>query len=77
MEDDMQYGELMRLTVKQVQAFLFANPGHIAAMNALRSLEDQGKHDKYLARLGRKMATVSGRTSVRRKGRAPTKRDLR
>lgn len=76
----MKYAELITLPLEKVSAFLAANPGHIAADNALRELERDAKEQRRLARIGRSTAVVNGMTKNRfayRGGRrCPTNREL-
>lgn len=76
----MMYADLIKMPLEQVRAFLSANPGHIAADNAVRELEREQKEKKRLARMGRDTAVVNGMTKNRfaHKGgrRCPTNRSL-
>lgn len=76
----MKYADLILMPIDQVRSFLLANPGHVAADNALRELESQVKNARKLARQGRKTAVVNGMTKNRfaHKGgrRCPTNHQL-
>ena len=73
----MTYADLVRLPLAEVESFALSNPEHIAAQNALRTLEEETKSQSRLYRIGRKTATKEGWTHVRRKGKCPRKRDLK
>ena len=73
----MTYADLVKLPLGKVERFAFFNPEHIAAQNALRTLEQEIKSQTRLCQMGRKTATKKGWTHVHRKGKCPRKRDLK
>jgi hypothetical protein len=76
----MQYSELIQMTVEEVAEFVSKNPTHIAGNNALRELEREHKSQKKMQRMGKKTATISGKTKSRYSAsmrRTPTDRELR
>lgn len=75
----MKYADLLKMSVKDVHAFILANPTSIAALNALRQLLHKERQEAILRKLGNN--TVSGQTKPVRPSlrgpRCPTKRELR
>lgn len=72
----MKYAELIILPISAVQKYLTEHPDSVAADNALRELEHERKHKRRLSRFGKRTATISAQSHVRRKGHCPTKRLL-
>ena len=74
----MKYADLIKMKVEDVELFLENNPDHIAGNNALRALQREIKTEKKLKRYGKRHASrTDGFTKAYRKGRCPSKRDLK
>lgn len=71
------YAEMLTWTAEKIKIFLTDNPAHIGAGNALREVERHIKSQSYLNRYGKRHNTMLGWTHVMRRGKCPSKKNLK
>lgn len=77
---EMKYAELMLLSIDDVYSYHKQNPNSKAVSNAIRQLEHERNNRAALVKIGKRRATVCGKTKNKRKPNrkwCPTARSLK